>query len=110
MVALTGMGRRLHFAQQGIHFIRLHPPARADRAMARDARQDRIQPVRDAGGGALVRQLITNIGQQRLTIHLTQRGRHRLDRNSSRAKRLQLQPDEGKGFRRLHQTGEVIGR
>src|SRR3712207_6692922 len=48
MVALTGARRRLHFAQQRVHFRHRQHPARPHRAVAGDSRRDMVEAVAQA--------------------------------------------------------------
>ena len=47
MVALAGVGRRLHLAQQRVHLLGVQPPPGAHRAVARQGAADLLQALLD---------------------------------------------------------------
>ncbi len=61
VVALAGMGRGLHLAQQGIHLGEVEAPAGAHAAVAGERAADLLQPLLEAEGRAEFGDLVGEI-------------------------------------------------
>jgi hypothetical protein len=72
VVALAGMGRRLHLAQERVHLLGAHPAAGADGAVAGHAAEDRVDPGLQRGGRPRVVQLVEDVAQDRLGVDLAE--------------------------------------
>ena len=65
MVALARMRRRLHLAQQGVHFLGPHPPPRADRPVTGDAAAGSPRSAPAPRRCRLIGQFVRDVAQQR---------------------------------------------
>lgn len=95
MIALAGMRHSLHPAQEGVHFIGTHGPARTDGAMAGDAGQDSLDFRLDGEGAAAVAELVKDIANKRFSIDWPEDGRGSADGNGTGTEGLDLQPEAG---------------
>jgi len=97
VIALSGIGRRLHLAQEGVHLLRPEAAPGPDRAVAAHARQDRVEtpPERAAlrrGDAALLvaagLQGVENVCDEIARRGTDQRGRHLAHEHRPRPERL----------------------
>jgi hypothetical protein len=64
VVALARVGRRLHLAQQGVHFVAAHLPTGPDRAVTCHAGQHRLDPGLNKLTVAQIGQFIQHVADQ----------------------------------------------
>ena len=76
MVALTGMGRRFHLAEQSIHLLRREPPPRAHRSVAGDGAADFLQPFLQRQRLVEFGEIVRKVAHQSRHIELAEYRRH----------------------------------
>ncbi len=110
MVALAGMRRGLHVAQQGVHLFGAHPATRTDRAVTGNAGQDRLDPGLHGLAAAQIREFVQDVADHRLGIDLAQNRRGFAHRDGPTAKGFNGQAQSGQVAGDLHQLCRFTGR
>ena len=96
MIALTGIGRRFHVAQQRIHFVRRQPPPGSHAAMARHTRCHCFKPVFQRPCAALGAQFRCQIFDQAFNIGIAEKGRRFPHRNRAVTEGFEHETEFGK--------------
>ena len=96
MIALAGVRRRFHLAQQRVHLVGLEPPSRPHRAVARHGGGDVHQPALERQRLVPFGHVLGEIAHQRLRIRFAEhRGRFR-NRDRAGAEGLEHEAEAGK--------------
>ena len=99
MIALAGMGRGFHFAQQRIHLFGVEPAPRAHAHVAGQGAGDLFQPFLQRQGIAGLGDLVRQVAHQALHIQLAQHG-------GNFAHHHRIGPE---GFDHQAQLGQFVG-
>src|SRR5690606_28545825 len=76
MIALAGMGRRLHLAEQRVHLLARQPPPGTHAAVAGERAAYRLQPLAQANSLAELGKVVGDVTDQRLYVRLAEQRRH----------------------------------
>ena len=83
------MWRGLHLAKERVHLVRAHLPARPDRPVARDPAQNGIDPRAENAAVAAIGQLVEDVFQECVAIHLPEDRRRLPHGDGARPERFQ---------------------
>jgi len=108
VIALAGMRRRLHLAQQRVHLVGLHAPTGPDRSVAGHARQNRVCARPHTADRTGVAQFIGHVAHQGGGVHRAERRGRLANGNAAGAERLHRQTEPGQIGGMFEDAGGVV--